>query len=230
MTNSEPHPDPDPVDALIALLEDQIQRVDDQLKVTDESIDEPKFLLEPASLPLTEMADDDIEFYAIDLDESERTPNALAARDRILENLGLSLVRTVDESSLSQEAADRTFSALISANLWEDIDTELVVARRGGTSLPSRDLTVPELIELGYRPEVEVIVDFAPADESATLTFLLDPLALRYDASPPPRVRLVVETLNGFQTHALVSQDGIAILTGVPRDQLGHLELRWARA
>ncbi|UNN05215.1 hypothetical protein [Rhodococcus opacus] len=179
---------------------------------------------------MAETADEEIEFYAIELDESSRTPEALAARDRILAKLGLPPIQPDDEGPLTREFVDTTFSALISVNLWEDIDAELVVARRGGTSLPPRDITVPELADLGYRPEVEVEIDFDPTEESATLTFLLDRIEPEQDVSPPPRLRIVLETPNDFRTHALVSEYGVAVLTGVPRDQLQHLNLRWEGA
>lgn len=202
---------PDPVEMLLAVLDDLAHGADQRPD------------------PLVEPSDGEINIYDIDLDETASTPDALAARDRILANLGLPTppLFQEDQDGNTQESVDVTFCAIIAANLWNEADTGLVVARRGGYSLPTRDLTVPDLAGLGYRPEVEVEIDLEPNGESATLTFLLES---DQEFAPSQRVRLVLETESGFQTRASVSTMGVAVLRGIPRHELQNLQLRWEAA
>ncbi|MEV0712772.1 hypothetical protein [Nocardia aurea] len=202
-------PNADPVAALIALLETQAHLLSD-------GIDDPDLARadDSSSNPMTE---EEPEVYAIALDESERTPEALEARDRILSNLGA----LVDDIPLSTDQVERAFGAIIAATPWEDIDSELVIAR-GSHSLQTRDLTIPELTEYGYHPEVEVEIDLDQQQELATLTLLLEP---DDEARQQPLV-LAVSTPDGFSQHAVVSEFGVAVLADIPIDRLRELDLR----
>lgn len=215
MSNFEPTVDP--VEALIALLKSGTSSGEDEVAAAPP--------VTPKTLAPEGEINEEIEFYPIELDEAEQTPDALAARDRILEGIGLlpGLLPdpSIAERELTSEYVDSVFSTLVAADLWED--DELVISRRAGYALPPRDLVVPGLVKWGYHPEVEVQIDL-DAEETATLTFLLD---TEDDAVSPTKVRVLIETPAGDTVSTVVSELGVAVLTGIPREQLQHLLLHW---
>lgn len=118
---------------------------------------------------------------------------------------------------------DDTLVSLITG-LWSSWDKELVPTRRGG-SLPTNDLTIPELTKLGYLPSVEVEVDVDSAGNAATLTFLLEPKP----GAQVSRLRVIAETSSGFSRASTVTS-GTAKLSGIPSSELQDLTLRWVAA
>ena len=222
-------PDVPPVDALILLIEERARelaerRGDAQPPDAVSARGDGLFAADSRS---NGTAEDEIEDYIIEVEESERTAEALAARDRVLARLGLDGGRDPGSSAveLSQDHFDRAFTTMVDAEMW-DVDSALVVARRGGVSLPTRDLEVPELASFGFSPDVELEADLYPTDGVATVTLLLE-MVDGLDAASQPKVRVILEAPQGFRASATLSSEGVAVLRDVPLDSLRDIQLRW---
>jgi hypothetical protein len=141
------------------------------------------------------------------------------ARTRVLRALGLSTGAAGAGEAVEGDAPEeleRQFEAILAAN-WLVVPAfeELpVLTRRSGFTLPTLDLYVPGLVDVGYTAEVEAEVDVNVAAETATITFLLT----RSDNwTPSRRLRLHLTTESGAQTPtATVSRRGVAVLEDVP--------------